>query len=193
MGPFEAALKLMLLTGQRRSEVGGMRWDELRCENGDWQWHLPKERTKNKRPHLVPLTKTALELIEREPRLGPCVFTTTGSTPISGWSKVKRKLDDAMLELAREERGERFDLTQWALHDLRRTAATGMADLGIRPDVIEQVINHVSGSRAGVAGIYNRSALLPERREALERWTTHVIDVVQASPTNVVALPRKKG
>jgi integrase len=192
MGPFEGALKVLLLTGQRRNEVGGMRWDELRQENDDWQWHLPKERTKNKRAHIVPLASTTLELINREPRSGPCVFTTTGETPISGWSKIKRKLDDRMVELAREERGEKFNLAQWGLHDLRRTTATGMANLGIRPDVIEQVINHVSGSRAGVAGIYNRSELLPERRAALERWANHVIGVVEAKAGNVVPLSRRE-
>jgi integrase len=176
MGPFEAALKIMLLTGQRRSEVGGMRWEEL-AEQGEW--HLPKERTKNKLSHIVPLTRTARELIHRQPRIGPHVFTTTGSTPISGWSKAKRKLDARMEELGLEEQGKDFKLKPWGLHDLRRTAVTRMSELGIRPDVVEQVVNHVSGHRGGVAGIYNRSTLLPERRAALERWEAHVLDVVE--------------
>jgi integrase len=174
MGAFEAALKIMLLTGQRRSEIGGMRWEELR---DDGEWHLPRERTKNKMPHIVPLPPPAMALIVEQPVLGAHVLTTTGSTPISGWSKIKRKVDDQMLELAREERGENFAIQQWGLHDLRRTAVTGMAELGIRPDVIEQVVNHISGHRGGVAGVYNRAALLPERKAALERWAAHVLGI----------------
>jgi integrase len=187
IGAFEASLKIMLLTGQRRSEVAGMRWDEL---NEQGEWHLPKERTKNKLPHIVPLSRTALELIERQPRIGPHVFTTTGTTPISGWSKAKRKLDARMEKLALKEQGKDFKLKPWGLHDLRRTAVTRMNELRIRPDVIEQVVNHVSGSRSGVAGIYNRSTLLPERRDALKRWEAHVLGVVvvQARPANIVTL-----
>ena len=83
-------------------------------------------------------------------------FTATGSTPFSGWSKkTKKKLDAEMIELAREEKGKNFELKPWRIHDLRRTMVTGMAELGIRPDVIEQVVNHISGSRSGVAGTYN--------------------------------------
>jgi integrase len=190
MGSFEAALKILLLTGQRRNEVGSMSREELR-EGGEW--HLPKERTKNKRPHVVPLPPTALALIEREKANGQFVFTTTGETPISGWSKAKRKLDEAMLELARKERGEDFAIEQWGLHDLRRTAVTNMARLGVSPDVVEQVVNHVSGTRGGVAGIYNRSALLPERKAALERWETHVLGIVAARPDNVVTMGGKRG
>jgi integrase len=189
MGPFEAALKVLLLTGQRRDEVAGMLWDEVR-EHGEW--HLPKERVKNKRAHVVPLPPAALALIiEREPRTVPNVFTTTKTTAISGWSKAKRRLDAEMLKLARADKGKTFELKPWVIHDLRRTAVTGMAELGIRPEVIEQVVNHVSGSRGGVAGIYNRSALLPERREALERWETHVLGIVEARAAKVVALPSR--
>ena len=189
MGPFERALKILLLTGQRRDEVGAMPWDEVR-DNGEW--HIPKERTKNKRAHVVPLPPAALALIQREPSSGPHVFTTTGATPIPGWSKTKRKLDLAMLELARKEMGENVEIASWRIHDLRRTCVTGMAELGVRPDVIEQVVNHVSGSRGGVAGTYNRSTLLPERRAALERWATHVDALVAGRRANVTPI-RKTG
>lgn len=186
MGPFERALKVLLLTAQRRNEVSGMVREELR----DKEWHLPRGRTKNKLPHIVPLTPAVLALIE--PEEGPHVFsTTTGKTPISGWSKAKRRLDEKMHELARKEKGKEFEIKRWQIHDLRRTAVTGMAELGIRPDVIEQVVNHVSGSRSGVAGTYNRSTLLPERRAALERWQAHVIGLVEAKAANVT--PIRKG
>jgi integrase len=187
-GAFAAAMKLMLLTGQRRSEIGGMRWDELR----DDEWHLPKERTKNKLPHIVPLPPTAAGLIAgQEPRRGQHVFTTDGTAPISGWSKAKRKLEGQMLEAAREERKADVAIPQWGLHDLRRTMVTGAAELGIRPDVIEQVVNHISGHRSGVAGIYNRSVMLPERKAALERWEAHVLGIVEARPANVSPIRRK--
>jgi integrase len=179
----------MLLTGQRRSEIGGMRWDEFR---EDGEWHLARERTKNKMPHIVPLPPAAMALIAEQPVLGAHVLTTTGSTPISGWSKIKRKVGDRMLELAREERGENLAIQQWGLHDLRRTAVTGMAELGIRPDVIEQVVNHISGYRGGVAGVYNRAALLPERKAALERWAAHVLGIAEARPNNVVPLSLRR-
>jgi integrase len=187
LGPFEGALKVLLLTGQRLDEIAGMMRDELR----DDELHIPKERTKNKRPHIVPLLPAALALIRREEANGPFVFTTTGRTPISGWSKTKKRLDVAMLELARREKGKSFELKHWTIHDLRRTFATGLSDLGIGPDVIEQVLNHVSGTRAGVAGIYNRSALLPERREALKRWEQHVLAIVEGRPANVTPIRRE--
>ncbi|XLS12545.1 recombinase family protein (plasmid) [Bradyrhizobium sp. RDM4] len=178
LGSFETALKIMLLTGQRRSEIGGMQWEELRA---DGEWHLPRERTKNKLPHIVPLPPVAMALILEQPVLGAHVFTTTGSTPISGWSKIKRKVEDQMLELAREERGKNFAIQQWGLHDLRRTAVTGMNEIGIMPHVVEAVVNHVSGHKGGVAGVYNRAQYSEEKRVALERWASHVERVCKAA------------
>jgi integrase len=179
IGPFEGALKILALTGQRLDEIAAMRRDEVRCHWDTWELYLPSERTKNKRAHVVPLTPTVLELIMREKVNGPFVFTTTGRSPISGWSKTKRRLDKAMLAQARAERGKAFKLKSWVIHDLRRGVATCLvADLGVRPDVVEQILNHFSGSRAGVAGIYNRAALLPERRAALTLWEQHVLKIV---------------
>jgi integrase len=178
--PFGAIFRVLLLTAQRLNEVAGMRRSELR---DDGTWLLPGARTKNGRAHVVPLSPSALEIIAGMPSRGDLVFTTTGSTPPSGWSRVKRRLDAAMKPGA-----------PWRLHDLRRTAITNMAELGIRPDVIERVVNHVSGTRAGVAGVYNRSELLPERRAALERWAVHVSGLVSPQPdSKVVDLPRKRG
>ncbi len=184
--PFGAIFKLLLLLGQRLNEVAGMRRNEL---SGDGSmWSIPGARTKNHRPHVVPLPTVAQALITlREHEL---VFTTNGRTPPSGWSRAKRRLDDVMLALARNERGADAVISSWKLHDLRRSAVTGMAELGIRPDVIELTVNHISGSRGGIAGVYNKSELLPERREALERWSRHVMGIVSPRPENVVSLKR---
>jgi integrase len=175
--PFGAVFKLLLLTGARKSEVGGMRWDELR----DGEWHLPGSRTKNKKPLVTPLPPLALDIIESVPRIENCpfVFSTTGRTPVSGWSVLKRSLDAAM-----------GDPEPFVIHDLRRTAITGMNELGILPHVIELIVNHVSGHRGGVAGIYNRSELKPERKAALARWAQH-IDGLISGPDNVVRLRRR--
>ena len=95
------------------------------------------------------------------------VFTTTGTTPISGFSKFKAQLDAAM------------ETTEpWRIHDLRRTAVTGMAELGVTPHVIEAVVNHISGHKGGVAGVYNRAAYAPEKKAALELWADHVSSIV---------------
>ena len=186
---FGTIFKLLLLTGARLNEVAGMTWDELSDDYATWS--LPGSRTKNGRPHVVPLAPLARDLIaalavdEREQRKA-LLFTTTGTTPVSGWSRVKKLLDKAMVAAARAERGR--TAKPWRLHDLRRTAVTGMAELGIRPDIIEIAVNHISGHRSGIAGIYNKSDLLSERKLALERWSLHVIGLVSGEADNVIAL-----
>src|SRR5262249_5207087 len=139
---FGACVKLLLLTGSRLNEVAQMRWSEL-SEDGT-VLRLPGERTKTGLPHDVPLAPVAREIIAQVRRFdgSALVLTTTGSTPISGWSKTKRKLDAAM-----------GDPPAWVIHDLRRTAATGMAEVGVAPHVGEACLNHVSGAKAGVAGV----------------------------------------
>jgi integrase len=175
--PTGRMLKLLLLTGCRRSEVAGVTRVEL-SEDGT-VWNIPGERTKNKRPHVVPLPVLVREIIASvKPIAGTdLVFTTNGRSPITGWSVLKHKLDGLMPGVA-----------PWRIHDLRRSCVTGMAELGVRPDVIELCVNHVSGLRGSVAGIYNRSELLPERRAALERWAAHIEGIVSGRPANVVAL-----
>jgi integrase len=198
--PFRPALRLLLLTGQRLREVSGMRADEL-PENDTWR--MSGSRTKNKRPHVVPLSALAREQIEAgrktsRPGKAGLIFTTTGETPLSGWSKCKARLDEKMLEIAREEAKaagrapEDVSIPPWRLHDLRRTCVTNLAELGIPPDVIELAVNHVSGMRGGIAGTYNRSELLPERRAALERWASHVSGIVSGKKNNVVQMRRGK-
>jgi integrase len=171
---FGALLKLLLLTGCRLNEVAGMRRAELSDDGATWT--IPGERTKNARAHVVPLSPLVRELIAGVGTDGDLVFTTNGTSPISGWWKIKNRLDAVT------------QIPKWRLHDLRRTFVTGLAELGIRPDVIELAVNHVSGLRGGIAGVYNRSELLPERRAALERWATHVQGLVAARPKNVVSL-----
>ena len=186
--PFKPILRLLLLTGSRLNEVAGM----TRCElHDDGTWHLPGARTKNGKPHVVALSPLARDLIATIRDKGSdFVFTTNGQTPVSGWNRMKRRLDAIMLALAKKEKGSRATIPAWRIHDLRRTAVTGMAELGIRPDVIELAINHVSGHRGGIAGVYNRSELWNERREALEQWSRHVQVLVS---DNVVRLPRHGG
>jgi integrase len=180
-GPFGAALKLLLLTGSRLNEIAGLRWEEV---SGDGSHvSLPGSRTKNRKEHVVPLSPLARDIITSQSRVEGCsyVFSTNDRSPISGWSKAKAKLDEKM-EVS----------TPWRLHDLRRTAVTGMAELGIAPHVVEAVVNHISGARAGVAGTYNRSELLAERRAALKRWAAHVAGLVAERPANVTPIRRPR-
>jgi integrase len=129
-------------------------------------WTIPKERAKNGIAHDVPLSELAVRVLSGVRRIAGSrglVFTTTGETPVSGFSKVKRRLDAALP-----------DAPPWVLHDLRRTAASGMARLGINLPVIEKVLNHTSGSFGGVAGVYQRHHFADEKRAALEAWAAHV-------------------
>ena len=189
--PFGSIFKLLLLTGGRLNEIARMTRDELDSDGATWR--LQGERTKNGKPHIValaPLVRAILDEVKSPP--GNLLFSTTGDTPVSGWNRAKRRLDALMLESARNERGKAATIAPWRLHDLRRTAVTGMAELGVRPDVIELVVNHISGSRGGVAGIYNKSELLPERKAALERWAAHLEDLVAVRSGNVVDLTQTR-
>lgn len=166
---FGPIVRLLLLTGQRREEVAAMRWSELDLQTA--LWRLPGERTKNGRPHDVPLSAAVLRILAAVPRRDgrDHVFGVRGGG-FSGFSKAKRELDKrAGIEVA------------WRLHDLRRTAATTMADkLGVQPHIIEAVINHISGHKAGVAGVYNRAAYAAEKRAALDAWGAHVLTLSEA-------------
>ena len=184
-----ALLKLLLLTGCRLNEVAGMTRTELNPDGATW--NIPGTRTKNKRAHTVPLAPLAREILANVAGEGALVFTTTGDTVISGWSKVKCRIDDAMLDAARKENDE-VTIPPWRLHDLRRTCATGMAELGIMPHIIEAILNHVSGARAGVAGIYNRALYSAEKKAALERWSVHIQGLVSGQKGKIVRLRRAK-
>jgi integrase len=171
---FASPLKLLLLTGCRRDEVANLRRAELSPDYS--HINLPGSRTKNHRDHVVPLAAMASELIGAAVGDGDFVFSTTGRRPVQLGTKVKHRMDAKMT------------IAPWTLHDLRRTAATGMAKLKIAPHVIEAVLNHVSGHKAGVAGIYNQWAYDDEKRVALERWANHVEGIVSGRQANVVRM-----
>lgn len=177
-GDFGDIVCLLLLTGQRREEIGGLKWSEL--DLGRSLIVLPPDRTKNLRQHEVPLSRQARAILQRQPkRKGRDFIFGIGEAGFSGWSKSKERLDQALLAAHRKINRKAKPLPDWRLHDLRRTAATGMAELGTQPHIIEAVLNHVSGHKAGVAGIYNRARYESEMRNALQRWADHVEAITQ--------------
>jgi integrase len=164
-------VRLLMLLGQRREEVAAMRWSELDMDKR--LWRLEGERTKNRLPHDIPLPDAAVALLmARDRRAGRNFVFGEGIGPFQGWSRAKASLDKRLQAAGTS--------APWRLHDLRRTAATRMADLGVQPHVIEAVLNHISGHKAGVAGIYNRAAYSTEKRQALDLWATHVDVLVRA-------------
>jgi integrase len=168
--PFGPVVQLLILSGARRQEIGGLRWGEVTGLPENPVTSLSGDRTKNGLPLTIPLSKPALAIIERLPRVAgtDLVFTTNGKTPVSGWSKAKRELDQSA------------DLqNDWTLHDIRRTVATGLQKLGVSLQVIEAVLGHVSGSRAGVVGVYQRHSFDAEKRAALEAWGAHVMGLIE--------------
>jgi integrase len=182
-GTFGPLVKLLALTGQRRDEVARIKFEEINFYAR--LWTLPPARTKNNQPHEVPLSKPALAVLQRLPRTveSPFVLTTNGgASPASGYSKNKRRLD-ALLPA---------DMPSWRLHDLRRTAASGMARLGVNLPVIEKVLNHASGSFAGIVGVYQRHSFADEKRHALEAWGNFVEALVEGKPASKVVRLREK-
>jgi integrase len=188
--PFGTLLKLLLLTGCRLNELAELRIGEVSDDQATLR--IPGSRSKNHRPFEVYLPPQACKLLASVKRKdGPYVFSTTGKTPVSGWSKIKLRLDEAMLTLAREERGDDYEIAPWRIHDLRRTAATGMAGIGIAPHIVEACLNHISGAKASVAGVYNVEQYEPEKRAAWTRWAAHVEAVVTGKPATVISLPAR--
>jgi integrase len=192
-----ALVKVLILTGQRRHETSVMRWRDLSgLENGNQLWSIPGEVTKNHRPHDVPLAPEAVAVIRSLPIMtvtsdkgaanSDLVFTTTGATPWSGFSKLKRQIDGQIAKQIAESDSE--PVAPWTLHDLRRSLVTGMNDRGLaQPHVIEAIVNHISGHRGGIAGIYNRAVYMEERRRALEAWAKLITNSA-AESSNVVAM-----
>ena len=166
-GAFNAIVRALLLTGQRREEVSGLTWDELDQDLSAWT--LPAARSKNGKPHVVPLSEEMQTLLRAQPARSKetdLVFPGERSV-FSGWSKSKARLD------------RRSGVPDWTLHDLRRTMATGLQKLGVRLEVTEAVLNHVSGSRAGIVGVYQRHEWADEKRAALNAWGEHVAAIVE--------------
>lgn len=173
-GPF---VRMLILTMQRRQEVAEMDWSEIDLDAR--RWTLPADRAKNDQEHVIPLTSLALaELQLLGPKRKGLVFTTTGTTPVSGFFKGRAALHKDMIAYLKakqiEDGGDpdQVEVPNWRLHDIRRTGATHLQSLRVPVEVTESVLNHISGTRAGVAGIYNRYKYDDEKRTALDAWDT---------------------
>lgn len=178
-GPFNAIVRALILTGQRREEVAGMGWGELAPDLSSWA--IPASRAKTGAAHVVPLSTQAQAVLRGAPRLWESDLMFPGLRgAFSGFSKAKAALDKAS------------GVKDWRLHDLRRTMATGLQRLGVRLEVTEAVLNHVAGSRAGIVGVYQRHTWADEKRAALNAWGAHVAALVERreAARNVVSLAR---
>jgi len=175
--PFGQALRVLMLTGARRNEISQMRRSEL-DEGGTWT--LPRERSKNRRPHKLVLPSQVRAIIAAMPVIAGCdfVFTADGKRPVTGWDKAKVRIS-AKAGIAAET---------WRLHDLRRTAASGMQKLGTQVPVIEKALNHISGTFRGIVGVYQTHDYADEVRIALQRWADRVDEIVGGKPAKVVKL-----
>jgi integrase len=167
--PYGPAIQLLILTAARREEIGALRWSEV---HGD-EIRIPGERSKTGDPRTIPLSSTALALMQDLPRVGEYVFSANGSG-LGGWSKAKRAIDATAAEV-------NGPLAPWRLHDLRRTAATNLQALGTVLQVVEAVLGHVSGSRAGIVGVYQRHQFEAEKRQALEAWAGEAVRITSGS------------
>jgi integrase len=175
---YSVIVRLLILTGQRRDEIGSLCWSEVT----DDQIVLPPQRTKNKRGHRIPIVPAVRAILDSRERNGAFVFGRHPAKPFSGWGVSKAGLDQRI-----RAAGHRLEL--WRLHDLRRSLSTTMHEqLGVPPHVVEAVLNHVSGHKAGVAGVYNRASYDREARIALTRWADHVLAVVEGHERKVVSL-----
>jgi integrase len=175
---FGRIVKLLIATGQRRTEVGGMRWSEI--DLGKGAWTIPGSRAKNHRAHTLPLSALALSIIEAIPQRvdRDCLFGERGDSGFCSWATVKAALDARLGD----------QVKPFKLHDLRRSYCSRSADLGVQPHIIEAAVNHYSGHRAGVAGIYNRSSYEREVRAALALWADHIRSVIEGGERKVIAM-----
>lgn len=182
--PYGPIIRLLLLTGQRRDEVRGMAWSEVSADLATWT--IPGERTKNGQPSVVPLSAPAQAILRdqlakvREQRRGLVFPGEGGKVMFGNWSKSKMALDDAA------------GVTGWRVHDLRRTVATGLQRLGVRLEVTEAVLNHVSGSRGGIVGIYQRHDWAAEKRAALQGWAAHLMAAVKGADADPKVVPIRR-
>jgi integrase len=194
---YSRIVRLLILTLQRRDEVGSAPRGEVNIK--ERLWSIAGERTKNGLPNDIALSDTALEIFDsalnREGREERAAIFGDGKAGagFSGWSKSKAALDKRIEKAAAErkpkEKKDKAARERWTLHDLRRTGATRMGDLGVEPHIVEAILNHVSGSKKGVAGIYNRSLYAAQKSQALDLWAAHIEAIVAGKPaSNVVAL-----
>src|SRR5215468_10245097 len=180
--PFGTMTRLLIATGQRRDEVAKMRWEEV--DLGRRLWTLPRERVKADRPHEVPLSTVALDILKAVPRLAgsPYVLTTNGAAPSSGFGKNKKKLDGLLPT----------KMAPWRLHDLRRTCASALARLAVPVHVTEAVLNHRSGVISGVTAVYQRYDFASEKAAALQTWSDFLTALVEGKPASKVVRLRGK-
>jgi integrase len=155
-------VKLLILTGARREEIGALRWDEIKGDH----ILLGNGRTKTGKPHIIPLVPATQKILEAIPHLGEFVFSSDGAKPVSAWSGAKHDLDDMS------------GVENWRIHDLRRTTATGMEKLKIPLQVVEACLGHKGGSKGGIVGVYQRHDYANEKRAALEAWANHLLPLV---------------
>jgi integrase len=204
--PYGTIIRLLILTGQRRGEVAGMTWGEI--SEDLTTWNLPAERTKNGEAHSMPLSAPVRDLLSallpddaneakrvlREQRAKGELVLPGAVGPFAGWSKAKRALDkaisDARTKATAKAGASAAPLAPWSIHDLQRTVATGLQRLGVRLEVTEAVLNHISGSRGGIAGVYQRHDWASEKRAALDAWAAYVTAIIEgrAAAGSVVAL-----
>jgi integrase len=177
---YGAIVKLLMLTGQRAREIAELRWDEVH----DDQIVLPAERTKNHRSHVVPLSEAAKAILTAFNGKGRTYVFGRDDTGFQGWGRSKPKLHARISEACGKP------LPHWTPHDRRRTVATRMAELGIQPHIVEAVLNHVSGHKGGVAGVYNRATYDKEKREALNLWAEHLTATLEGRAAVLVPLKR---
>jgi integrase len=175
---YSRVIKLLVLTACRRLEVGGMCWSEI----NQGTWTLPSTRSKNGREHALPVTSLMREIIEAVPHVHgrDNLFGAKADSGFSQWATNKRWLDERLGEMK-----------AWRLHDIRRSVATGMADIGIAPHIIETILNHKSGHKSGVAGIYNRARYYHEVTIAMQRWSDHIIAVITGAKPKVLAFEQR--
>jgi hypothetical protein len=193
---------LLFATLQRRNEVARLPWQELQQDEA--RWLMEGERAKNEEDHLVHLNALALAEFDRLGwRRRGLALTTTGTTGVSGFSKMKRKLDAAVLPILQELADKRAEalgdqphpvkLERWTLHDIRRSGTTALQALGFPVEVTEKVINHKSGEVSGIRKVYNLWAYEPEKRRALDAWGDYLGRLVSSDQSsNLVVLAGKR-
>lgn len=190
--PFGDYHRFLLLSAQRRSEVAGARWPEIDLDGAIWI--IPAERAKGKRAHLVPLSPPALTLLRQVPRFkdSDFVFTLRGAAPVSGFSRVKRRLDKLMTALA-VDAGEREPIADWHLHDLRRTAGTALQALGFGEEIRAAVLGHSRKREQGVTAVYSVHEFKDEKTRALTAWANRLHAILNPKAIdNVVSLPARR-
>jgi integrase len=175
---FGRVVKLLILTGCRRSEIGGLLWGEINLDTGIVT--IPGDRTKNHKALELTLPPAAIDILHAVPRRGDNGHVFGGPRGFLGWSYALTTLN---LRIAQAE-GQ--PLAPWALHDVRRTMRSGLGKLGIRPDIAETVIGHARGT--AVERIYDRYSYRDEIATALAMWADHVMAAVEGRTTNVVPL-----